>query len=203
MFSTICCGSKTLLYAWAKYSSLRLFYLWMPVLSLVTFRLNGVNPPTISQRRIPTDQMSAFFASYPPDCGPLDCNITSGAVYPGVPQLVKHRWEDFVSCLLNPKSISLMWPAASRRMFSGFKSLYTMFWPKVDEKSFSYREDSQSLKWSRPCRISIEGPLKWIATSWWDGWVPHLVNTPEAGKDSVHLKMFRLYARSMVYCSAA
>ena len=48
----------------------------------------------------------------------------SGAKYSGVPQSVNVR---FYTTFANPKSVNFRYPSSEINKFSGFKSLYTMF----------------------------------------------------------------------------
>jgi len=50
----------------------------------------------------------------------------SGAIYSGVPHIVK-VWVSYTSSFAIPKSVSLMCPSLSINIFSGFRSRYIIF----------------------------------------------------------------------------
>ena len=86
-------------------------------ISFIENSLKGVTPVYISKRSTPKDHQSIFLLC------PLFI-VTSGATYSGVPHIVKvFSFPAFPEVLLKPKSVSLMWPSESTRIFSGLRSL--------------------------------------------------------------------------------
>ena len=80
----------------------------------------GGCPVSISYSRMPTDHQSTAFPC------PLPAT-TSGAMYSTVPmnELVRRSSVSSRPPLAKPKSVTLTWPRASSKTFSGFRSRWT------------------------------------------------------------------------------
>lgn len=92
-----------------------------------SFRLvqkNGGYPVNISYRIVPIEYMSVAFEVPEPIIHITKIPaINSGDRYAGDPQKLLAMKSSYYPSLLNPKSISLMYPSSSIIIFSGFKSL--------------------------------------------------------------------------------
>ena len=92
--------------------------LHLKIFSMVFFRFSAVNggaPVNMSNIKAPRDHQST----------PFPCPVLvriSGAMYSMVPQKVWVTAPSWMASLQRPKSVNLMCPLKSRRMFSGFKS---------------------------------------------------------------------------------